>query len=68
MPIIALRRDKAEGRVHLATAVETHFWWQSLGDGMREIPRGDVQGRRFHRCVIENAPRGWLCAVGTKPI
>lgn len=23
----------------LATAVETHFWWQSLGEGMREICR-----------------------------
>lgn len=23
----------------LVTAIETHFWWQSLGDGMREICR-----------------------------
>ena len=94
----------------LVTAVETHFWWQSLGDGMRDIcrvlkPRGRLvliaefyNGGRHARYaerlgritgmaaldvgqhqalftdagftdvrVAEDAPRGWICALGAKP-
>ncbi|MDE3156100.1 MAG: class I SAM-dependent methyltransferase [Acidobacteriota bacterium] len=94
----------------LVTAVETHFWWQDLGAGMKEVfrvlkPGGWLAivaefykgGRhlkyadrlaRFttmaildvgeHEALftqagfgdvrmIEDAARGWLCGVGTKP-
>jgi len=37
----------ADGRFDLVTAVETHFWWQDLPGGVREVLRVVKQGGRF---------------------